>query len=101
MQQDATWYGARPQPRGLCVRWGPKPHPQKGAEPPNFWPVFTVAKRLDGSGWHLAWRWPQPRRLLLGGDQLPLPYMGTAPNFRPMSVVAKRLDGLRWHLVWR
>jgi len=23
MHQDATWYGGRPQPRGLCVRWGP------------------------------------------------------------------------------
>ena len=22
MDQDATWYGGRPQPRGLCVRWG-------------------------------------------------------------------------------
>ena len=21
----ATWYGGRPQPRGLCVRWGPSP----------------------------------------------------------------------------
>jgi len=25
MDQYATWYGARPQPRGLCVRWGPSP----------------------------------------------------------------------------
>jgi len=22
--------------------------PQKGAEPPNFWPMFIVTKRLDG-----------------------------------------------------
>jgi len=27
MDQDASWYGARPQPRGLCVRWGPSPPP--------------------------------------------------------------------------
>jgi len=33
MHQDATWYGDRPQPRRLCVRWGPSPAPQKGAEP--------------------------------------------------------------------
>jgi len=33
MHHDATWYGVRPQPRGLCVRWGPSPFPQKGAEP--------------------------------------------------------------------
>jgi len=25
IDQDATWYGGRPQPRGLCVRWGPSP----------------------------------------------------------------------------
>jgi len=25
MHQDVTWYGGRPQPRGLCVRWGPNP----------------------------------------------------------------------------
>jgi len=25
MHQDATLYGCRPQPRGLCVRWGPSP----------------------------------------------------------------------------
>jgi len=25
MDQDATWYGARPQPRQLCLRWVPSP----------------------------------------------------------------------------
>ena len=30
---------------------------KKGAEPPNFQPMSTVAKWLDGSRWHLAWRW--------------------------------------------
>jgi len=34
MHQDATWYGDRPQPRGICVRWGPSPLPKKGAERP-------------------------------------------------------------------
>jgi len=32
MHQDATWYGDWPQPRRLCVRWGPTPCP-KWAEP--------------------------------------------------------------------
>ena len=37
MHQDATWYGARPQPSGLCVRWGPTRPPQKGrGAPPQF-----------------------------------------------------------------
>ena len=50
MDQDVTWYGARPRPRRLCVRWGPR------SPFPNFWPVYTVAKWLDGSRCHLAWR---------------------------------------------
>jgi len=33
MDQDATWYGARPQLRRLCVKWRPR-STQKGAEPP-------------------------------------------------------------------
>ena len=30
MQQDATWFGGRPQAGRLCVRWGPSPIPKKG-----------------------------------------------------------------------
>ena len=45
--QDAIWYGRRPQPSGLCV--DAVLPPNKGAEPPNFRPIFIVAKRLDGS----------------------------------------------------
>ena len=36
MHQDATRYGGRPQPRRLCVRWGPNPLPQKGRSPTQF-----------------------------------------------------------------
>jgi len=33
------------------------PPPQKkGAHPPNFRPLSAVAKRLDGSGYHLVQR---------------------------------------------
>jgi len=48
MHQDAIWYGRRPQPRRLCVRWGPSPLP-KGTEPhPIFgprllWPNGCIA----------------------------------------------------------
>ena len=31
MDQDATWYGGRPQPRGLCIKWGPSPPPKFSA----------------------------------------------------------------------
>jgi len=34
--QDVTWCGARPRPRRLCVRWGPRcPLPKRGG-PPKF-----------------------------------------------------------------
>ena len=33
MDQDATWYGSRPRPRRLCVRWGPYSPAEKGAQP--------------------------------------------------------------------
>jgi len=36
IHQDATWYGGRPHPRWLCVRWGPSPLPKKAR--PNFCP---------------------------------------------------------------
>ena len=59
MHQDPTWYGGRLRPRRHCVRWGHSSPSQKGggASLPNFRPMSVVAKRLDGSRWHLAWRW--------------------------------------------
>jgi len=57
MDQDVTWYGGRPRPRRLCVRWGSRsPSPKGGWSPPIFRPVFIVAKRLDGSRRNLACR---------------------------------------------
>jgi len=35
--QDGTWLGGRPQPRRLCVRWGPSPLLKRGPSPaPQF-----------------------------------------------------------------
>jgi len=56
MHQDATRYGCRPQPRGLCVRWRPSPPPQKVGGAPQIFGPFIVAKRRDGSRWHLVRR---------------------------------------------
>ena len=42
-------------PDQIVLDGDPAP-PQKGGEAPNFQPMFIVAKRLDGSRWHLAWR---------------------------------------------
>jgi len=35
MHKDAAWYGCRPQPRGLCVRWRPSSPSQKGGGVPK------------------------------------------------------------------
>jgi len=37
MDQDVTWYEARPRPRPHCARWGPSsPPPKKGGSFPKF-----------------------------------------------------------------
>ena len=55
MHRNATSYGARPRPRRLCVRWGPRsPLPQRGTVP-NFRSISVVAKWLHGSSCHSAW----------------------------------------------
>jgi len=48
MDQDVTWYGGRPRPRRLCVRWGPLPQKGGGAPPQFSAHMFIAAKRLDG-----------------------------------------------------
>ena len=44
------------RPGHIVLNKDPAPLPQKGAELPNFWPISVVAKRLDKSRCHLAWR---------------------------------------------
>jgi len=60
--QTAAWIQ---MPLGTKVGLGPDnivldrhtaPLPDKVAEPPNFRPMFIVAKWLDGSRCHLVWR---------------------------------------------
>jgi len=43
-------------PGTLCYIGTRLPLPQRGTAP-NFRPMSIVAKRLDGSRWHLAWKW--------------------------------------------
>ena len=43
-------------PGDFVLNGDPAPSPKMGRNPPNFRPMFIVAKRLDGSRWHLAWR---------------------------------------------
>jgi len=59
MDEAGTWHGSRPQPKRLCVRWGPSTPPQNGAEPPNFWPCL-----LWPNGWmyqDVTWYGGRPR----------------------------------------
>jgi len=77
MHQDATWYGGRPRPRRLCVRWGPSFPSPKGAQSPNFRPMSIVTKRWDGLRWHLVWRLASAQATLCSvGTQLS-PEQGT------------------------
>jgi len=43
-------------PGDFVLDGDPAPLPQKGGGAPNFWPMFIMAKRLDGSRWYLAWK---------------------------------------------
>ena len=75
MDQDATWYGSRPQPKRHYVRLGSSSPPQKGAEPSNFQPMSIVVKRLDGSckmplGTEVDL---SPGHIVLDGDPAPPP----------------------------
>jgi len=101
MHQDVTWYGGRPQARGLCSM-GTQSLLKKGADPlPQFSAHIYCGQT---AGWikmalgmevGLA-----PGHILL--DAAPLPQKGgRAPNFRPIFIVVKRLDASRCHFIWR
>ena len=103
MDQDDTWHGGRPQPRRLCVRWGPSSPPrQKRAQPPIFgscllWPNGCMHQDTTWCGFR-----PRSRRhCIRRGPSSPFPKGAQPPIFRPISVAAKWLHGLRCHLVWR
>ena len=65
MDQDVTWYGGRPRPRQLCVRWGPRSPSPKGGQSPRqiFGPCLLRPNGwMDEAGtWHGGK--PQPKRL--------------------------------------
>ena len=60
IDQDATWYGGRPQPWRQCVRWEPSSSSKKSTAAPTFRPMPIVVKRLDGSRCHKGRPWPRP-----------------------------------------
>ena len=99
MDQDAIWYGRRPQPERHWVRWGPSsPSPKRG-QGPQFLAHVSCAKRLDGSRCHTWYDgMPRPGRHCVRCGPCFTP-RETAPKFRPMSVVAKRVYGFKMLLV--
>jgi len=61
------------------------PLPKRRQSPPNFRPMSIVAKRLDGSRWHLAWRtggrpWSSPH-CAGWGHSSPPQKRGQSPQF--------------------
>ena len=84
MDQDETWHAGRPQPRRFCVRWGPSPPPQKGAEPhpqlsAHFYCGQTAGCIKMPLGMDVGF---SPGDFVLDGDPVPLLQKGAQPpNF--------------------
>ena len=95
-------FGARPRPRRLCVRWGPRSAlPKRGR---SLHPKFSAHVYCgQTAGWMKMVLGTEvgliPGDFVLDGDPAPSPKRGRSPNFRPMYIAAKRLDGSRRHLV--
>jgi len=88
MDQGVTWYGGRPRPRRLCVRWGPRsPLSQRGTDPQFSAHICCcqMAARIKMSlGMELGLDLGD---FVLDGDPAPTPQKGAEPpNFRPMII---------------
>jgi len=101
MHQNATWYGVGLSPGDFVLDGDPVPLPKKGQSPPNFRPMFIVAKRLDGSlGTKVGLN---PGDCMLDGDSDPLPTNGVEPppHFSAHFYCGQTVDASRCHLVWK
>jgi len=82
MDEDGTWHGGRPQPRRLCVRWGPSLHSAKrGQSPPPQFSAHFYCGRTAG-----CIKMPfvmdvglSPEDFVLDEDPLPLPKKAAEP----------------------
>jgi len=74
MDEAGTWHRARPQPRGLCVRWAPSPPPQFST---HFYCGQTAGciKMPFGMDVGLS-----PVNSVLDGDPVPLYKKGAEPQ---------------------
>jgi len=83
MDQDATWYGGRPQPRRFVSDGDPAPLPKCREETPiqKIPAQFIVAKRLDGIKMVLGMKLGlSPGDFVLDGDPASLPKSGKSPQ---------------------
>ena len=72
MHQNATWYGFRPQPRGLCVRCGPSSPLEKGARVRNFCPrlLWPNGWMDEDATWYSSRPRPRPHCITRGPSSL-------------------------------
>jgi len=83
MDQDATWYGGRPQPRPHFVTWGPSSPPLKGAQQlPKFSAHVCCGQMAGWSKMPLVMEVGlSPGHIVLDGDPPHHHRRGTAPQF--------------------
>jgi len=92
MDQDATRYGGRPQPRPHCITWGPSCPLKRTTAPPLFGPCLLWPNGWmdQDTTWYGDRSWPRPHWFVLDWAQLPERGTAAPPSFQPTSIVAKR-----------
>jgi len=101
MHHNATWYGGRPRPRRLCVKWGPSPSLKRVRSPQFSARVYcgqTAGRIKMPLGTEIGLG---PGDIVSDGDQTPPKKAQPPPNFSPMFIVAKRLYVSGYHMVLR
>ena len=99
MDQDATWYGGRSQPRRLCVRWEPSSPPQKGGVAPS--PIFDPCPLwpngwMDQDGtWNRGGPWSRLHCARLGPSSLSEQELSYRRESRPLHCFLTRRHRFR------
>ena len=81
MHQDATWYAGRPQPRRLCVQWGPSYTQKKGTPTTTKFLAHVYCRQTAGCiktplGMEVGL---SQGDFVLDGDPAPSPKSGRSP----------------------
>ena len=82
LDQDATWYRGRAQPRRHCVRWGPRSSSQNGDRaPPQFSAHVYCGHRAGWIKMPLGMVWCGSSHIVLNGKPALLPKNGAHTQF--------------------